>query len=75
MIPQKPLKCPNCFSSNLREGVGLRGADDTEIGVWSLDGNLWQCVQCEHDGFEEDFFDNSPPGALSVSIMSEKQEV
>lgn len=49
------------------------GFNDESIIVRSMDGKIYQCRKCRFDGFEQVFEDNSAPGTLSVSIMSERE--
>ena len=65
-------RCPACFSKDLREGIA--GFGDETIIVRSMDGKIYQCRKCGFDDFEEVFVDTAPPGVLSVSIMSEREE-
>ena len=66
------LRCPVCFSKSLREGVGLRCLDDEEIEIRSMDGPLNQCLRCGHDGFENEFENDTPKGCLSIGRGTEK---
>ena len=67
------MRCPSCFSRNIREGVGVLCPSDEDMEVRSIDGVLVQCRACGRDGWEPDFQSDCPEGCLDVG-WSERSE-
>jgi len=63
-VTRTRVRCPKCFSEDLREGEGFAGPNDEDMEVRSFDFTIWQCVNCGWAG--EDLRFVPPEGGVAV---------
>jgi hypothetical protein len=60
------LRCPRCLSRRIRDGSWVKGRDGEELEVRSMDGDMYQCFDCDFDGFLFVFQSDCPEGCLEI---------